>query len=129
MKFMQNSDLTTFFSSLKDALDYSNATEDRISYFSELLNAEKYFSLSNDDAIEISSYLEQAANSLESIVLDSRDPDTIYNLTALKDFTNDLLNEVEENALKVVLDSENNNQAVRQATGNWLLNKFAGLAE
>jgi len=129
MKFMQNSDLTTFFSSLKDALDYSNATEDRISYFSELLNAEKYFSLSNDDAIEISSYLEQAANSLESIVLDSRDPDAIYNLTALKDFTNDLLNEVEENALKVVLDSENNNQAVRQATGNWLLNKFAGLAE
>lgn len=131
---MSNQDSGTFFSLLREAIRYSSASSDKVDYYLELLNEDNYPKIKPEEAVELSQYLSEAAENLEEEILESRDSEKIYNLTNLKEFTNDLLNEAEEGALNLVLG---NSQTVdfsapvsaKKTGGNWLLDKFAGLTE
>lgn len=128
---MNNQDSGTFFSLLREVIRHSSMPSDRLDYFSDLLTEENYINVKPEEAVELSKYLAEASNNLDSEVLDSRDPEMIYNLTDLKDFANELMNEAEENALNLVLEGNDQTQTVQEQSstkgGNWLLDKFAGL--
>lgn len=132
---MNNQDAGTFFALLRDALSQSSAPPEKLSRFMDLLTEDNYSSVSSEDAAEISSYLEEASSNMEKEILDSGDIGKINNLTELKKFTNDLLNEAEKSALDFVINNSNSSSndmqasAPKQSNGLWLLDKFAGLID
>lgn len=128
---MNNQDSGSFFSLLREAIGLSAAPSDRIEYLSGLLTEDGYFSISSEDADEIARYLEEASSNLEKQILESRDIEVINNLTQLKQFTNDLLNDAEKSALDFVLNSSgaSTDNAPSKRDGRWLLDKLAGLVD
>lgn len=130
---MNNQDSGSFFSLLREAIGQSTVPSERIDYLSGLLTEDKYSSISSADADEIAKYLEEASVNLEKQILESRDIEMINNLTQLKEFTNDLLNDAERGALEFVLANTQNKPSTQSTTatksGHWLLDKFAGLVD
>lgn len=126
---MQNNGLINFFSLLREAIQHADISEERIAYFTGLLNETNYPKISQKDAIELSAYLSNAAERMEGEILDSGDSDRIYRLVELKEFTNNLLNEAEENALKLVLGNTDDEIHGGNKSSHWLLDKFAGLVD
>ncbi len=95
-----------------------------------MLDQGDYSAISQEEAAEMTEYLEEAGSKLDQMVLESRDIEKINNLTDLKEFTNNLLNESERGALEFVLNSASSNTRSSSARdGKWLLDKLAGLIE
>jgi hypothetical protein len=130
---MNNQDSGSFLSLLKEVLRHSSAPEEKLNHFFSLLDQDDYSDVAPEDAAEMSEYLEEAGANLDKMVLESRDIENINNLTDLKQFTNNLLNEAEKNALEFVLSSNSSDSSSQSTSsgkdGKWLLDKLAGLTD
>jgi len=121
------------FEMMRQLVYYTDLSQDRKDYFMDLLVPEKYDQMTPEDAGELMTALPKAQEKLEKIIVDSKDPESIYALANLKSFTNDLMNEAEEKALQDVLDIAEGGSDTMPANispkdrGRWLLNKLAGL--
>lgn len=125
-------DRLSFIDAFRQLVQYAELDQARKEYFLNLLTDARYGSMTPEDATELIGIAEKTQDQLEQKIIDSNDPEMINGLTELKEFTYSLLNEAEEKGYRLVLGdqpSSNTNQAVTQKSGQWLLDKFAGLAE
>jgi hypothetical protein len=119
------------FELLKQFLSYTDFSDEQKSKFEGLLNPENFKNMTSEDADELMKGLDAARDKMEEETLSSYDADEINKLTDMKEFLNQINNEVEENALKPVLEMGGQAEESTEQSGNSsldVLNRFVGLS-
>lgn len=124
-------DRLSFIDAFRQLVQYAELDQARKEYFLNLLTDARYSSMTPEEAIELISIAEKTQDQLEQTIIDSNDPEMINGLTELKEFTYSLLNEAEEKGYRLVLGDQavDTSNPDSQKSGQWLLDKFAGLTQ
>ena len=120
-------DRLSFIDAFRQLVQYAELDQAKKEYFLNLLTDARYSSMTPEDATELIGIVEKTQDQLEQKIIDSNDPEVINGLTELKSFTYTLLNEAEEKGYRLFLGGTVGESSGDNKTGQWLLDKFAGI--
>lgn len=131
---MPNDNLPSIVSVLHQIVDSSEANDETKNRLLSKLTEGRFNTLTQDEAIEVLTIMDQIQAKIEKDILATNDPDQIQELTVMKTFIDEMLFDAEAQALQEIAGDQVNlgeevQSSPKKYSPQYLLDRLAGLSE